>query len=146
MNAKQVGPAHHAATAVILRSATILLIADAALAAGCQPKVNRHFPVPLPLQAAPAESVIVVGEGPTAEEARQRAMERLVREILLPGGPEEVLPFIESMIRGYNVVSTERDLFGRYYVTIELTMAQLAINYQELYGRLETCLEKFGEE
>lgn len=114
--------------------------------AGCQPRVNKAFPVPLPLEPAPAQSVVVVGEGSTADEARRAAMERLVREVLLPGGPEEVLPFIESMIRGYDVVSTERDLFGRYYVTVELTMEQLAQNYQELYGRAEQCMEQLAEE
>lgn len=114
--------------------------------AGCQPRVNKAFPVPLPLEPSPAQSVVVVGEGSTADEARRAAMERLVREVLLPGGPEELLPFIESMIRGYDVVSIERDLFGRYYVTVELTMAQLAQNYQELYGRAEQCMEQLAEE
>ncbi len=129
----------------ILPLMTIALLA-AAMLGGCQPRVSKVLPVPLPLHSAPAQSVVVVGVGPTEEEARQRAMHRLVHEILLPGSREDKLPFIESMIRGYNVVSTDKSLFGQHYgVTIELTMPQLAQNYQELHGQCELQGEQIAE-
>ncbi|MBN2584472.1 MAG: hypothetical protein JXL80_15530 [Planctomycetes bacterium] len=113
----------------------------AALTAGCQPEVvSKYMPVAVPIRLSPATTLTVVGTGDTAEEARQAAINRLVYEVILPPSEsgvqtEHVAEFVESMIRGYNVVSTQKDIIGTYYVTIELSVSQLGLNYQELYHR-----------
>lgn len=106
-------------------------------AGGCQNKPPATWiPLPLPLEMAPTTKLTIVGKGATAEAARQAAVEQLVRQVILPPTEPENAPtaeFVENMIRGYNVSDVTRDFLGDYYVTVELTIAQLGINYQELY-------------
>lgn len=129
-----------------------LLVGLLVAAPGCQPKVvHKYVPVPLPLAPSPARTLTVVGTGDTAEEAREAAMHRLVHQVILLEAEPENEPasgFVESMIRGYNIVDTETDLLGDYYVTIELPISQLGVNYQELYNRCQLYrseLETTGE-
>ncbi len=114
------------------------LVAATALA-GCQPDVvSKYMPVAVPIRLSPATTLIVVGTGNTAEEARQAAIDPLINEVILPPSEprkEQPAEFAESMIRGYNVVSSQKDIMGKYYVAVELSVCQLGLNYQELYYR-----------
>ncbi len=107
------------------------------LVAGCQPKVvSPLVPLPLPIESAPSTKLTVVGTGETAEKAREAALEQMVRQVILPPTEPENAPspeFVASMIRGHNVASVAQDFRKRYYVTVELTISQLGINYQEMY-------------
>jgi len=122
-----------------MRSMLLAAVVAATLAAGCQPEVvSKYVPVAVPIRLSPATTLTVVGTGGTAEAARQAAVARLVNEVILPPSEtqtETTVEFVESMIRGYNVVSTQQDIVGTYYVTIELSVNQLGLNYQELYHR-----------
>jgi outer membrane murein-binding lipoprotein Lpp len=110
-----------------------------ALAAGCQTKpVSQWVPVPLPVERAPSTRLTVVGVGETADEAREQAIAHMVHQVILPPSEPAEAPtarFVDSLIRGYDVASVTRDFLGRYYVTVELTISQLGINYQELYSK-----------
>ena len=120
------------------RSLLAALVA-AILLAGCQPDVvSKYMPVAVPIRLSPATTLTVVGTGNTAEEARRAAIDRLVEEVILPPSePHKERPaeFVESMIRGYNVASARKDIIGKYYVVVELSVNQLGLNYQELYHR-----------
>jgi uncharacterized coiled-coil protein SlyX len=104
---------------------------------GCQTKPpTTWMPLPLPLELAPSTKLTIVGKGATAEAARQAGIEQLVRQVILPATDPASAPtaeFVANMIRGYNVSDVTRDFLGDYYVTVELTISQLGINYQELY-------------
>ena len=106
--------------------------------AGCgQPTVvSKYVPVPLPVQPSPATMFTVIGTGTTPEQARQDAINKLVHNVILPPTEPKSAPqdeFIEALIRGYNLKSTEKTLTGTYYVTLQLTVSQLGTNFQELY-------------
>jgi hypothetical protein len=118
----------------------IRLLASLAVAlvlAGCQTDVvSPLMPLPLPVEPMPTTKLTVVAIGDTAEAARQEAINQLVRQVILPPTTPEQAPtdeFVRSMIRGYNVARIAQDFRGKYYVTIELTISQLGLNYQELY-------------
>lgn len=120
----------------------LIVAVAAALAGGCQTKPPSDWiPVPLPLEPAPSTKLVVVGTGDTAEAAREAAISQMVHQVILPPSEPENAPtaeFVQSMIRGYNVAGVSRDFLGKYYVTIELTLSQLGINYQELYHSCQT--------
>jgi len=116
-----------------------LMCAVAALAVGvgCQPTVPSPLvPLPLPLEPMPTTKLTIVGTGDTAEQAREAAIDQLVRQVILPPSEPSQAPtpeFVRSLIRGYNIAGVAQDFLGKYYVTVELTISQLGINYQELY-------------
>jgi hypothetical protein len=114
-----------------------LLMAAAVLTAGCQSNVvSPLVPLPLPVEPMPSTKLVIVGTGETAEAAREAAINQLVHQVILPPSEPESVPtaeFVASMIRGYNVAGVAQDFLGKYYVTVELTISQLGVNYQELY-------------
>ncbi len=120
-----------------------LLLIAALVFSGCEPTVVSHYvPVPLPVQPATATTLIVIGTGATPEQARQDAIDKLVHKAILPRTEPKSEPpteFVEALIRGYNIKSTEKTLTGTYYVTLELPLSQLGANFQELYEK--TALE-----
>ncbi len=120
-----------------MKRALLMVVMAAASLAGCQVKPpSDYLPVPIPMALQPSSSLTVVGTGDTAEAAREAALQQLAREVILPPTEPENAPtaeFVQNMIRGYNVTSVTRDFLGKYYVTVELTLRQLGINYQELY-------------
>lgn len=122
-----------------MKPSLLAALAAATALAGCQPDVvSKYMPVAVPIRLSPATTLTVVGTGNTAEEARQAAIDRLVNEVILPPSEprkEQPAEFVESMIRGYNVVSSQKDIMGKYYVAVELSVSQLGLNYQELYHR-----------
>lgn len=121
---------------------TLLTVTVAAvLLAGCQTKpVSTWVPFPLPLEPIPSTKLTVVGKADTADEARAAAIQQIIHQVILPPSEPENAPtseFVESMIRGYNVSGVAKDFLGKYYVTVEMSINQLGINYQELYHRSE---------
>lgn len=148
------------------RTLLMVVVVAAAALAGCQVKPpSDYIPVPLPMVLAPSSKVTVVGKGDSAEAAREAAIAQMVHEVILPPSEPKDVPtaeFVRSLIRGYNVTSVTRDFLGKHYVTIELSISQLGINYQELYHLCEThqqenealrkdatseeCLRKIAEE
>jgi hypothetical protein len=120
-----------------MNRALVIAVTVALLIGGCQTKPpSKWVPVPLPMELAPSTKLTVVGTGATAEEAREAAINQMVHQVILPPSEPEDAPtadFVESLIRGYNVAGVAQDFLGKYYVTIELTISQLGINYQELY-------------
>jgi len=119
-----------------------VVILLAVVACGCQSKpVATWMPVPVPLTPLPSTKLTVIGTGETAEAARAAAVEQMVHQVILPPSEPENAPtaeFVASMIRGYDVAGVARDFLGKYYVTIELSISQLGINYQELYHVSQT--------
>lgn len=130
-----------------MKKRMLLLIAVSVVAlSGCQTKPPTSWvPVPLPLEPTPSTKLTVVGTGKTAEEAREAAIQQMVHQVILPPSEPESAPtaeFVAHMIRGYNVTGATRDFLGTYYVTVELTINQLGINYQELYSQRELCRQE----
>jgi len=119
-----------------------LVILAAVLLGGCQSKpVSKWMPVPVPLTPLPSTKLTIIGTGETAEAAREAAVEQMVHQVILPPSEPESAPtaeFVSSMIRGYDVAGVAQDFLGKYYVTVELTISQLGINYQELYHVAQT--------
>jgi hypothetical protein len=115
------------------------LLLAALVFAGCEETVvSQYVPVPLPVQPAPPTMFTVVGTGATPEQARQDAIDKLVHKVILPPTEPKTAPpaeFVEALIRGYNVKSTEKTLTGTYYVTLQLTVNQVGTNFQELYEK-----------
>jgi len=118
----------------------VILLAVALL--GCQSKpVATWMPVPVPLTPLPSTKLTIIGTGETPEAAREAAIQQMVHQVILPPSEPENAPtaeFVDSMIRGYDVAGVARDFLGKYYVTVELTISQLGINYQELYHMSQT--------
>jgi len=116
-----------------------LLLVAALVFAGCEPNVvSPYVPVPLPVQPATATVLTVIGNGATPEQARQDAIDKLVHKVILPPTEPKSEPpaaFVEALIRGYNIKSTEKTLTKRFYVTLELPISQLGANFQELYEK-----------
>jgi hypothetical protein len=115
-----------------------VVIALAGLAlGGCQVAPPSKFVlVPLPAEPLPPTTIAVIGTGDTPEAAREAAINQLAHRVILPRSEPEKTPpaeFVAALIRGYNIKSTERDLVGRYYVTLELPVTQLGANFQELF-------------
>jgi len=119
-----------------------VVILLAVLLVGCQSKpVATWMPVPVPLTPLPSTKLTVIGTGETAEAARDAAVQQMVHQVILPPSEPENAPtceFVESMIRGYDVAGVAQDFLGKYYVTVELSISQLGINYQELYHVAQT--------
>jgi len=122
-----------------MKRSLLAALTAAIVLTGCQPDVvSKYMPVAVPIRLSPATTLTVVGTGNTAEEARQAAIDRLVSEVILPPSEprkEQPAEFVGGMIRGYNVASSQKDIMGKYYVAVELSVSQLGLNYQELYHR-----------
>jgi len=120
-----------------MRNRLLLCAAALAVLAGCQPNVvSPLVPLPLPVEPMPTTKLTIIGTGATAEAARTAAIDQLVHQVILPPSEPSQAPtadFVRSMIRGYNVAGVAQDFRGTYYVTVELTISQLGVNYQELY-------------
>ena len=122
-----------------------MLVVAAALAlvalVGCQPRVvSPLVPLPLPIEPAPSTKLTIVGTGETLEQAREVAINQMVHQVIMPPAEPEDAPtaeFVDSLIRGYNVAQVAQDFLGKYYVTVELTISQLGVNYQELYHKCQ---------